>query len=66
MNEPIQASRPMRADAQRNYLSLLNAALTSSLRTLLGQLESQLERCTVTSPSVRIFLKQCFWRRPMN
>ena len=26
MNEPIQASRPMRADAQRNYASLLNTA----------------------------------------
>jgi len=26
MNEPTQANRPMRADAQRNYASLLNAA----------------------------------------
>ncbi|MDQ2714683.1 MAG: TetR/AcrR family transcriptional regulator [Chloroflexota bacterium] len=26
MNEPPQANRPMRADAQRNYASLLNAA----------------------------------------
>jgi AcrR family transcriptional regulator len=26
MNEPTQASRPLRADAQRNYISLLNAA----------------------------------------
>ena len=26
MNEPIQANRPMRADAQRNYASLLNTA----------------------------------------
>src|SRR5258708_28623531 len=26
MNKPTQASRPMRADAQRNYASLLNAA----------------------------------------
>ncbi len=26
MNEPTQTSRPMRADAQRNYASLLNAA----------------------------------------
>ncbi len=26
MNEPTQASRPMRADAQRNYASLLSAA----------------------------------------
>ncbi|GAC1369844.1 MAG: TetR/AcrR family transcriptional regulator [Ktedonobacteraceae bacterium] len=26
MNEPIQANRPMRADAQRNYASLLQAA----------------------------------------
>ena len=26
MNEPTQASRPMRADAQRNYASLLNTA----------------------------------------
>src|SRR3984893_14774923 len=26
MNEPTQVNRPMRADAQRNYASLLNAA----------------------------------------
>jgi len=63
MNEP-PARRPMRADARRNYASLLKTVRVAvsergaalSWRTLPGRLGSQSERCTATSPRVRISL----------